>query len=499
MSEFRLKITSSQSSKVAFRCTRINVDHKTRTYDLAQVPTKLDQDCEEIKSIFDYKTFHSNAEKLDKCSNYGEALLTFLVGSELNDFVSATRRSLNELHSSVDINICLQARATELYNKLAWRSIYAFFHANLGSLGMHIPITLILESHLKNSHIDLKNFLSKKFTVDELKTLAYDLHINHEDIAHENTPVSFARELMQELQRHGKIQSLVDHFEYESVDNRFGKFFKSEKVYIPNPFATQPESQIQSDENIKFIRIPSGDFHYGFNKETKSLSTFWISETPITNEMYLKFIESQNWRVSTWLPSHWNQEKKRPHEDQMQHPVYGISWINAMQYCEWLGRKYNVKISLPTEYEWEKAAGWDDQARTQRRYPWGDDSDDLEDLCNYNQSGETTPVNKYDPDRSSSFYGLLDLAGNVQEWTRSPYDRDQTHQERSAARILPSQVFATRGGSYWDDEKKLCTYSREGISANFQNTVEQLEYLGFFEEDERDIPIGFRIAYYPES
>jgi formylglycine-generating enzyme required for sulfatase activity len=115
-------------------------------------------------------------------------------------------------------------------------------------------------------------------------------------------------------------------------------------------------------------------------------------------------------------------------EDQPDHPVNCVSWKEAEAYCKWAGKR------LPTPEEWVYAA----QGQDNRTYPWGNDppSERRLNACGtecvamakrvlhasysplYKASDgwETTaPVGSFPGDASP--FGILDMGGNVREWT----------------------------------------------------------------------------------
>jgi len=92
-------------------------------------------------------------------------------------------------------------------------------------------------------------------------------------------------------------------------------------------------------------------------------------------------------------------------------PVTGVSWFDARDYCQWLGKQ------LPTEQQWEKAA----RGPEGMEYPWGNEWNPL--ITNTGDDSDwkegVAPVGSY-PDNGSP-YGVYDLSGNVWEWVYDWY------------------------------------------------------------------------------
>ncbi len=92
-------------------------------------------------------------------------------------------------------------------------------------------------------------------------------------------------------------------------------------------------------------------------------------------------------------------------------PVVGVSWMQARAYCGW------ARGRLPTEREWEKAARGTDG----RTFPWGEEPPTAARAV-FGRGREGAPDPVGGRPAGASPYGALDLAGNVWEWTESPYD-----------------------------------------------------------------------------
>jgi len=146
-------------------------------------------------------------------------------------------------------------------------------------------------------------------------------------------------------------------------------------------------------------------------QHTLSLPDYYMARTPVTNAQYVAFVQ-----VTYRRPNHW--EGGKPPSGKEDHPVVNVTWHDAVAYCHWLSEVTGRPYRLPSEAEWEKGGRGTDG----RIWPWGNQWDAKR--CNTSEGGKgnTTPVGAY-PEGASP-YGLLDMAGNVLEWTRSLWGED---------------------------------------------------------------------------
>jgi len=128
---------------------------------------------------------------------------------------------------------------------------------------------------------------------------------------------------------------------------------------------------------------------------------YYIDKYEVTNAEYRDFINAVSYK---YIPTTWENGKYQ--EKLGRHPVAGVTWYDAANYCTWAGKR------LPTEAEWEKAA----RGPNGNVYPWGNDFDQKK--ANL-VSGESVEVGSAQTDKSP--YGVFDMAGNVAEWVDDWY------------------------------------------------------------------------------
>ena len=230
------------------------------------------------------------------------------------------------------------------------------------------------------------------------------------------------------------------------------------------------------------IAIPAGNYQVGSDRfypeeapvRQVSIDSFEIDPAPVTNAEFLKFVEATGYQTVSERPPDPKLYPDLPPEEQipesvvflpppptvdrseplswwaliagadwrhpqgpdtsldglMQHPVVHVAFADAVAYAVWAGKR------LPTADEWEIAArgGLVDQD-----YAWGSEkTPDSRWLANVwqgpfpwvNQETDgwfwTSPVGSF----PANGYGLVDVCGNVWEWTSTPYAVPKGEQQR---------------------------------------------------------------------
>lgn len=159
------------------------------------------------------------------------------------------------------------------------------------------------------------------------------------------------------------------------------------------------------------VNIAKGEFDMGSPnssrmtderpRRTVKVRRFAISKYEVTFSEYEKFAKASGRRIPDNL-----------YMDKDTHPVIFVSWDDAYYYTKWLSKQTGQRYRLPTESEWEYAAG------TGKRSPfwWGFNEEPERAHCFGCGSG----LDPRKPTKVGSFganpFGLHDTAGNVAEW-----------------------------------------------------------------------------------
>ena len=226
-------------------------------------------------------------------------------------------------------------------------------------------------------------------------------------------------------------------------------------------------------ELLGFVEIPAGPFLMGsdpgvdamaFDNEwwpggspqvTLDIPAYYMGRYEVTAAQFAAFVEESGYTASF--------------QGSPDHPVTDVSWTDALAYSRWLEKMLGEwsetpaelsrllrdgwRISLPTEAEWEKAARGTDG----RIYPWGNEP--RGDRANY-RAGGTAPVGSFGCPECP--FGLLDMSGNVWEWTRSPYQVYPYDESNDREGLDVDALWVMRGGAFNDTERNVRTAIRGG-------------------------------------
>ena len=268
------------------------------------------------------------------------------------------------------------------------------------------------------------------------------------------------------------------------------------------PFSAEEAQAMVGDDNRKtieiapgvtmnFVRIPAGTFVMGADQGVAAPKTkvkidkpFWMGELEVSNEQFRALFPNHDNRL---IGQHWKDHTGPNYlVNEDWRPTIRVSWQEAMEYCRLLSEKTGLKITLPTEAQWEWAA----RAGSDGDNWWGVDTDfsPYENLADVQLqkmavSGvDPQPMNPNNPifkywdflpkdstvddgnmllGKSGSYrpnaWGLYDMQGNVAEWTRSDY-RPYPYSAKADATNVSNADKVARGGS-WIDRTKNASLS----------------------------------------
>ncbi len=216
------------------------------------------------------------------------------------------------------------------------------------------------------------------------------------------------------------------------------RFYYTNMVYIP---AGTFQMGCDPDHNDGWSCVEpfSGEWN-ALPLHTVYIREYFIDKYEVTNAHYAQCVANGRCtppvtNSSTWRSSYYD------NPIYANYPVIYVSWYDAVNYCSWINKR------LPSEAEWEKAARGSNGISA---YPWGDQSPDCT-LSNYVKTcvGDTSAVGNYPS--GASPYGVMDMAGNVDEWVNDWYQRD--YYEISPESNPPGPINGTlrvqRGGQWY--------------------------------------------------
>lgn len=209
------------------------------------------------------------------------------------------------------------------------------------------------------------------------------------------------------------------------------------------------QNRIEPKSGLEFVHMPAGTFHFGCEPgdsqcdgdekpgKDVAVKAFWIGKTEVPVVAFEKCVKAG--ACTEPDTSGWTNNCTYP--EKPNHPVNCIDYNFAAQFCAWIGGR------LPTAEDWEFAA----KSGEGRIYPWGNTAANTTVAQYHASSGKTAPVGTHPG--GANKWGVLDMAGNVWEWTASNHD---------------ASYIEIRGGSWYDDASDLRASNRNSYPPSWR-------------------------------
>ena len=301
-----------------------------------------------------------------------------------------------------------------------------------------------------------------------------------------------------------EVSSIKRRFQYVSgVFNRFGydreSYIDARKMFLSDSEIVRqgdlildrccatPEGKypkIKTNENVSMVYVPKGSFimghegndsfHDEYPEHKVKIKSFYMDKYEVTHREYSYCVKAGSCNPS--------KELNNPFRNDPLQPVTGISWLDANDYCRWAGKR------LPTEAEWEYAA----RGPEGHQYPSGQIL--TCELANHgyvwgSKKGDCKGINVGAPERVGSFakdksyFGIMDMAGNVTELVNDWYVHDyyqkspsnnptgpekitKIRDEKKKKRKSKSGFKSMRGGGYYRESTRMRFSNREWVRAS---------------------------------
>ena len=232
---------------------------------------------------------------------------------------------------------------------------------------------------------------------------------------------------------------------------------------VPQILVDTPASGTAPTPPERMVRIPGGDYDFQvsgieieggndpgvdvqypwedsprrYHRHRMQIHSFYIDRTPVTNAEFADFLNATHYHpkddhnfLRAWI------DGKYPQGWEIK-PVTWVSIEDARAYASW-GHK-----RLPHEWEWQYAAQSSPQSNDGRAFPWGNDWNP-EVLPPVDAGPALHPMADVTAfQKGASPFGVLDLIGNVSQWT------DEYRDPHTRAAIIRGGAAYQPSGSVW--------------------------------------------------
>jgi formylglycine-generating enzyme required for sulfatase activity len=278
---------------------------------------------------------------------------------------------------------------------------------------------------------------------------------------------------------------------------------------------------------IEFTYVPAGSFPMGGSLPDESPAHtvrigrgYWLASTEVTNAQFARFD-----------PAH---DSGREHLrgyafgmegyplNQPAQPVVRVSWHRANEFCAWLAQRTGLKVTLPTEAQWEYAC----RAGTATPFHYGQLGANFPLYANFadlktrefaaDSYLRTVPTplslpgfaDDYLPKderfhdgalvaspvggRLPNAWGFFDLHGNVSEWTRSVYQSYPYRDDDGRNDLQAPGRRVVRGGSWRDRPFRGAAGFRQALPAHAARV--EVGFRVMVDEDRIEFPGAATLA-----